>query len=127
MLPTVVIILFLPPPINGPPRHVCEWSKINNLALNSYHKVEFTTKMKLNQFFGGISTTEKTLPTCNFGTLVAPPISSTAYISSTFRPECFSSSLTGVRDLSHRSSQSSSNFSRVMVLLKKKKEEDNPK
>jgi len=60
---------------------------------------------------------KKIAPTCNLGTLVAPPISSTAYISSTFRPECFKTSLMGTRDLSHRSPQSSSNFSRVMELL----------
>lgn len=61
---------------------------------------------------------ESWLPTCNFGTRVAPPINSTAYISSIFKPECFNSSFTGKRDFSHKSPHNSSNFSRVMVLLK---------
>jgi hypothetical protein len=60
---------------------------------------------------------KKTIQTCNFGTLVPPPINSTAYISSTFKPEFLSTSFRGTRAFSHRSSQSSSNFSRDMVLL----------
>ena len=69
---------------------------------------------------------ENVVQTCNFGTRVAPPINSTAYISSVCKPECLSSSFTGIRDLSQRSPQSSSNFSRVMVLLKgRKKNEQN--
>ena len=62
------------------------------------------------------------MQTCNFGTRVAPPISSTAYVSSTFKPEFLSTSFTGIRDLSHKSSQSSSNFSQVMALLAEKKQ-----
>lgn len=64
---------------------------------------------------------KETDQTCNLGTRVAPPINSTAYISSTFIPECLRTSFTGVRDFSHKSPQSSSNFSRVMELLKENK------
>jgi hypothetical protein len=55
--------------------------------------------------------------TCSFGTRVAPPISSTAEISSTFKFEILMTSFRGTRAWSHKSPHNSSNFSRVIVLL----------